>query len=77
MISVKIMVQIEEEETQNGQKKLKTVILPDGRQYAIKKVLHRSVSYEDAYEGIRYTVIIGSAENYIYKGKHGWYVMTR
>ena len=74
---MKIMVQIEEEKTEDGRDLLKTVILTDGRQYAIKKVLHRSVSYEDAYEGIRYTVIIGSAENYIYKVKHGWYVMTR
>lgn len=77
MISVKIMVQIKECETAGGQKELKTVILPDGRQYAISKVLHSAVSYEKAYEGIRYTVIIGSAENYIYKGKDGWYVVTQ
>ena len=35
-----------------------------------------STSPAGEYEGIRYTVLIGSAEKYIYRVKNSWYVMT-
>ena len=38
----------------------------DGRAFDIRKTLHCCTS-EDEYEGIRYTVLIGSAEKYLYR----------
>ena len=47
----------------------------DGRAFDIRKTLHCCTS-EDEYEGIRYTVLIGSAEKYIYRVNHEWYVIA-
>lgn len=45
----------------------------DGRAFDIRKTLHCCTS-EDEYEGIRYTVLIGSAEKYLYRIGGKWYV---
>ena len=47
---------------------------PDGRCWKISRVLHVSRPAEEEFEGIRYTVLIGSAEKYIYRSGNRWYV---
>ncbi len=39
----------------------------------IRKVLH-SCSSPTEFEGIRYTILVGSAEQYLYKAGDKWYV---
>lgn len=46
----------------------------DGRSWEITRTLHISTPVEDELEGIRYTVLIGSAEKYIYRIGAKWYV---
>ena len=45
----------------------------DGRTWDIVKTLHACTSQCD-FEGIRYTVLIGSAEKYLYRIGGKWYV---
>ena len=45
----------------------------DGRVWDIKKTLHACTSQSD-FEGIHYTVLIGSAEKYLYRIGDTWYV---
>lgn len=45
----------------------------DGRTWNIKQTLHTCTSEGD-FEGIRYTVLIGSAEKYLYRVGNKWYV---
>ena len=45
----------------------------DGRIWNIDKTLHACTSECD-FKGIRYTVLIGSAEKYIYRLGSKWYV---
>ena len=45
----------------------------DGRVWDIEKTLHSCTSQCD-FEGIRYTVLIGSAEKYLYRIGDKWYV---
>lgn len=47
---------------------------PDGRSWKITRTLHISEPAEDEFEGIRYTVLIGSAEKYLYRIDDQWYV---
>ena len=47
----------------------------DGRTWNIRKTLHACTS-EDEFEGIRYTVLIGSAEKYLYRTGDTWYVSS-
>ena len=46
----------------------------DGQVWEIKRTLHISSPVDDEFEGIRYTVLIGSAEKYIYRTGNRWYV---
>ena len=46
----------------------------DGREWEIKRVVHSCTSMDGQFEGSRYTVIIGSAEKYIYQLGSRWYV---
>ena len=39
----------------------------------IRKILHTCTSPTE-FEGIRYTILIGSAEKYLYKAGDKWYV---
>ena len=46
----------------------------DGRHWDIERVLHTCRSPDSSYEGIRYTVLIGGAEKYLYQSDTHWYV---
>lgn len=46
----------------------------DGRKWSIDRVVHSCASYNGEFEGIRYTIIIGSAEKYLYRLGSQWYV---
>ena len=46
----------------------------DGRKWNIDRVVHSCASYIGEFEGIRYTIIIGSAEKYLYRLGSQWYV---
>ena len=71
----KIPVDVEVEVRRDGEITPVRIYWHDGRAFDIRKTLHCCTS-EDEYEGIRYTVIIGSAEKYIYRVNHTWYVMA-
>lgn len=72
----RVPIQVECERDAGGMVMPKTVIWPDGRRFSVSRVLFQSTSPTNEYEGIRYTVIIGSAEKYIYRVNHEWYVMA-
>jgi len=46
----------------------------DGREWEISRVVHSCQSSDRKYEGIRYTILIGSAEKYLYQLGSRWYV---
>jgi len=46
----------------------------DGRKWSIERVLHTCRSPDASFEGIRYTVLIGGSEKYLYKSCSQWYV---
>ena len=46
----------------------------DGQIWEITRILHAAMSPDNEFEGIRYTVLIGSAEKYIYRTGSRWYV---
>lgn len=48
----------------------------DGRVWEIERVLHTCRSPDLSYSGVRYTVLIGSAEKYLYQDKRRWYVLV-
>ena len=50
------------------------IIWDDGKTWEIKRTLHVAEPVENEFEGIRYTVLIGSAEKYIYRIGTKWYV---
>ena len=72
----RIYVRVRCDQQSDGTVSPKELIWPDGRSWEIRKTLHMAAPVEDEFEGIRYTVIIGSAERYIYKAGHAWYVMA-
>ena len=47
---------------------------PDGRTFEITRTLHVAALAAEEYEGIRYTVLIGKMERYIYRIGSRWYV---
>lgn len=47
----------------------------DGRHWNIDRVLHACKASGNELEGIRYTVLIGSAEKYLYQLGNRWYVV--
>lgn len=49
---------------------------PDGRSWNITRVIHICASAEGEYPGVRYTVMIGKREKYLYRDAAGWYVMA-
>ena len=71
----KIPVEVETEECLDGPIIPRTIIWSDGRRFPISRVLYHGASSANEFEGIRYTIIIGSAEKYIYLVNHKWYVM--
>lgn len=72
----KVSVDVEAVDQSDGMLIPKALIWNDGRRFEIARVLYYSDSPTGEYEGIRYTVIIGSAEKYIYRVNHKWYVMA-
>ena len=72
----RIYVNVRCDQQPDGTSAPKELIWPDGRAWEIRKTLHMAAPVEDEFEGIRYAVIIGSAERYIYKAGHDWYVMA-
>ena len=54
-------VQVDSERTENGEVVPLAVAWEDGRVWKIDRVLHSCASPDGEYEGIRYTVLIGSA----------------
>lgn len=47
----------------------------DGRCWKIRQVLHMSTCADDEFEGIRYTILIDSAEKFLYRDGSKWYVV--
>lgn len=72
----KELITVEADRQTDGLLLPKAVLWKDGRRFEISRVLFYSASPTGEYEGIRYTVIIGSAEKYIYRVNHKWYVMA-
>ena len=72
----RIVVKVRCDQQGDGTMSPRELIWPDGRSWEIRKTLHMAAPVENEFKGIRYTVIIGSAERYIYKAGHEWYVMA-
>lgn len=72
----KELITVEADRQPDGLLLPKAVLWKDGRRFEISRVLFYSASPTGEYEGIRYTVMIGSAERYIYRVNHKWYVMA-
>ena len=72
----KIYVQVDSERAEGGAVVPRIISWQDGRIWKIDRVLHSCTSPDGEYEGVRYTVIIGRAERYIYRAGHAWYVMA-
>ena len=72
----KVYVQVDSERLESGEIVPRTISWQDGRIWDITRVTHSCASLNGEYEGIRYTVIIGNAEKYIYRAGHAWYVMA-
>ena len=45
-----------------------------GRRWKIRKILNTCTAFSHQFEGIRYTILIGSAEKYLYRTGSQWYV---
>ncbi|MBO4919642.1 MAG: hypothetical protein J5365_05740 [Erysipelotrichaceae bacterium] len=72
----KIYVQVDSQRMENGEEIPKAVCWEDGRIWKVDRVLHACKSLDGEFEGIRYTVMIGKAEKFIYRTGHSWYVMA-
>lgn len=48
----------------------------DGRTWNIKRVIHMAEPVNNEFEGIRYTILIGSVVKNIYRLVSSWYVYT-
>lgn len=59
---------------EDGSAQPKKIIWLDGREFNIRRVIHSCPASNGEYEGIRYTVLIGSAEKYLYQLDARWYV---
>ena len=70
----RIYVRVRCDQQSDGTVSPKELIWPDGRSWEIRKTLHIAAPVEDEFEGIRYTVLIGRAEKYIYRTGTKWYV---
>ncbi len=72
----KVYVQVDSERMENSEVVPLAISWTDGRVWKIDRVIHSCASPDGEYEGIRYTVMIGNAEKYIYRVGHAWYVMA-
>ena len=71
----KTFVRVDCRKSRDGTEKPSVIYWPDGRNWKIKRVLHETVLEGEEIEGIRYTILIGSAEKYIYRNSEGWFVV--
>ncbi len=69
----KVYVNVDYQVLGGGALKPVRIYWADGRAFDVRKTLHSCTS-EDDFEGIRYTVLIGSAEKYLYRIGGKWYV---
>lgn len=70
----RIFVRVECLVLEDGSAQPKKIIWLDGREFPIRRVIHACPASNGEYEGIRYTVLIGSAEKYLYQLDARWYV---
>ena len=70
----KTIVKVECHINESGAVVPKSITWHDGRKWDIARVVHSCASYDGEFEGIRYTVLIGSAEKYLYRLGSQWYV---
>ena len=71
----KTFVRVDCRKSRDGTEKPSVIYWPDGRNWKIKRVLHETVLEGADFEGIRYTILIGSAEKFIYRNGEGWFVV--
>lgn len=71
----KTFVRVDCRKSRDGTEKPSVIYWPDGRNWKIKRVLHETVLEGTDFEGIRYTILIGSAEKFIYRNSEGWFVV--
>jgi len=69
----RLYVTVNCDQTAEGQCIPKSIKWNDSKSSNIRKILHICSSPTE-FEGIRYTVLIGSAEKYLYKAGDKWYV---
>ena len=72
----KVFVKVNCTHMEDGTVMPNQIFWEDGRNWNIGQVVHYCQSSDIKHEGIRYTVIIGSAEKYIYLLGSRWYVET-
>ena len=69
----RLYVAVNCDHTAEGQCVPRAIKWGESRQTEIRKVLYSCTSPAE-FEGIRYTILVGSAERYLYKAGDKWYV---
>lgn len=69
----RLYVTVNCDQTAEGKIIPRGIIWSDKKTSTIHKILHVCTSPTE-FEGIRYTILIGSAEKYLYKAEDKWYV---
>ena len=70
----KVFVDVEYKTLRSGAFRPQIIHWIDGRVWTVKRTLHSCTSSNGEFEGIRYTILIGSAEKYLYRTGTQWYV---
>lgn len=70
----KVFVDVEYKTLRSGALRPQIIHWIDGRVWTVKRTLHSCTSSNGEFEGIRYTILIGSAEKYLYRTGTQWYV---
>lgn len=71
----RVYVDVDCQSLGNGVVKPLKIHWRDGRAWKITRVLHSSYSDDNEFDGVRYTVLIGDAEKYLYRFEDKWYVI--
>lgn len=71
----KVYVMVDCERQMDGSLKPAVIHWSDGRSWRVKKTLHVSMPANGEFAGVRYTIVIGNVERYLYKDAAGWYVI--
>lgn len=72
----KVYVEVQCYADKAGNARPTQIIWADGRVWSVDRILHTCRSPDMSYDGIRYTVLIGGMEKYLYQTKRGWYVLV-